>query len=108
MSISVPSKEAIARSKHLWGSVCRARGTPLPDAAHVGAFLEDLAPDAQAILLAALTMCANGREKSKELALVSWAAACTRPALLSKVQGHGLERSEERRVGKECRCRWSG
>ena len=91
MNRSVHSKETIARSKQMWGSVCRVRGTPSPDSAHVGAFLENLEPDAQATFLDALAMCANGREKSKELVLVSWAAACTRPALLAKVHGYGLD-----------------
>ena len=73
-----------------WLQVCRTRGTPAPDPARVVRFLAGLPAPCQAALDQALLACLNGREKSRELEVLSWAAACTRPPLLAQVQAHGL------------------
>lgn len=77
--------------RDLWLQVCRSRGTPLPDPAEVMRFLGGLPEEAQSELEQALRLCLNGREKHRELACLSWAAACTRPALIAQVRSHGLE-----------------
>src|SRR5690606_40129585 len=46
----------------------------------------------------------GGRIFAQALALPSWSE--TRPRFLSRGFGQGAGRSEERRVGKECRYRW--
>lgn len=82
--------EGLIQCRNLWLQVCRSRGTPAPDQAQVTRFLASLAQPEQAELEQALLLCLNGREKRRELALVSWAAACTRPDFVAKVQSHGL------------------
>lgn len=85
-----PPDERLTQCANLWLQVCRARGTPAPDQTLVGPFLASLPALQQSELERALLLCLNGREKHRELALVSWAAACTRPDFLIRVQGHGL------------------
>lgn len=80
----------LARSRHLWASVCRTRGTPAPDAAHVLFFLANLQDEDRSRLELSLFACVNGRERADELEVISWAAACTRPAVLLKVHECGL------------------
>lgn len=82
--------ERVARCKHKWLQVCKTRGTPQPDNAHVANFLACLPAKEQSELDHALAMCANGREKHRELDLISWAASCTRPAYLARLNEHGL------------------
>jgi hypothetical protein len=82
--------EGLNQCRNLWLQVCRSRGTPAPDQAQVTRFLASLAQPERAELEQALLLCLNGREKRRELALVSWAAACTRPDFVAKVQAHGL------------------
>jgi hypothetical protein len=77
-------------SRQRWLQVCRARGTPAPESAQVARFLANLQHEAQVALDQALLLCLHGREKHRELEVVSWAAACTRPVLLARVQSHGL------------------
>jgi hypothetical protein len=77
-------------SRQRWLQVCRARGTPAPKPAQVARFLANLQQEAQVALDQALLLCLHGREKHRELEVVSWAAACTRPSLLARVQSHGL------------------
>ena len=74
----------------LWLQVCRARGTPLPDPSEVAWFLAQLPEQAKAKLEQALLVCLKGREKHCELKVVSWAAACTRPAYVAQVRSHGV------------------
>ena len=85
-----PAGHAVESSRQRWLQVCRARGTPAPDSAQVARFLANLQQEAQGALDQALLLCLHGREKLRELEVVSWAAACTRPALLARVQVHGL------------------
>src|SRR5690242_19996239 len=46
-------------------------------------------------------------ERRRELTRVAAKYAEDARVAVRKVRQHGMERSEERRVGKECRCRWS-
>jgi hypothetical protein len=80
----------VESSRQRWLQVCRARGTPAPESAQVARFLVNLQHEAQVALDQALLLCLHGREKLRELEVVSWAAACTRPSLLARVQAHGL------------------
>ncbi len=59
----------------LWLQVCRARGTLLPEPSEVARFLAQLPEQAKGKLEHALRLCLHGREKQRELACVSWAAA---------------------------------
>ena len=90
MPHTTTSDEGLIQCRNLWLQVCRSRGTPAPDQAQVTRFLASLPQQEQAELEQALLLCLNGREKRRELALVSWAAACTRPDFVAKVQSHGL------------------
>jgi hypothetical protein len=74
----------------LWRQVCASRGTPAPDPARLAGFIEGLGTHEREMLEGVLTLAARGREQPGELGLLSWAAACTRPALLSQLQGHDL------------------
>lgn len=86
-----PLDEGLIQCRNRWLQVCRSRGTPAPDQTQVNRFLANLPAQEQAELDQALLMCLNGREKHRELALISWAAACTRPEFLAqKVMVHGL------------------
>ena len=76
--------------ERLWLQVCASRGTPAPDAGQRAHFLHELDPAARRMLESVLLLAARGREKPGDLGLVSWAASCTRPALLGQLQGHGL------------------
>jgi len=73
-----------------WLQVCRARGTPAPDPDRVLPFLAGLDAQAQDALVQALLLCLKGQEKRRELEVLSWAAGCTRSALLAQLQAHGL------------------
>lgn len=74
----------------MWQAVCKSRGTPAPDPAHAGALLRDLGNDDWARLEHVMMQAAHGRERPGELVLLSWAAACTRPSTLARLQVHGL------------------
>ncbi|CAN5326938.1 hypothetical protein BH10PSE16_BH10PSE16_28250 [soil metagenome] len=76
--------------ERLWLQVCASRGTPAPDPAQRGGFLQALGEGERSRLETVLALAARGREKPGDLGLLSWAAACTRPALLSQLQSHGL------------------
>jgi hypothetical protein len=76
--------------ERLWRQVCASRGTPAPDPARLAGFIEGLGTHEREKLEGVLALAARGREQPGELGLLSWAAACTRPALLSQLQGHGL------------------
>ncbi|MEO6320855.1 MAG: hypothetical protein ABIR56_09250 [Polaromonas sp.] len=73
-----------------WLQVCRARGTPAPDPARVAPFLAGLDAQAHDALAQALVLCLKGQEKRRELEVLSWAAGCTRPALLAQLLAQGI------------------
>ena len=83
-------KSQDAALEQLWLQVCASRGTPAPDAAERGRFLQALGVDERRVFESVLALAARGREKPGDLALVSWAAACTRPSLLSQLKSHSL------------------
>jgi hypothetical protein len=74
----------------LWRQVCASRGTPAPDPARLAGFAEGLGPLERERLESVLSLAARGREQPGELSVLSWAAACTRPALLERLAAHGL------------------
>ena len=74
----------------LWRQVCASRGTPAPDPAHLAGFLAGLGALERNQLDSVLALAARGREQPGDLGLISWAASCTRPALLARLAGHGL------------------
>jgi hypothetical protein len=76
-----------AALEQLWQ--CGSRGTPAPDPAQRAQFLQGLAPEARRTLETVLTLATRGREQPGDLS-VSWAASCTRPALLNQLAAHGL------------------
>lgn len=76
--------------QRLWLQVCQSRGTPAPDPGKRGQFLQDLEPEGRSMLENILALALRGREKPGDLGVLSWAAACTRPALLDHLQAHGL------------------
>ncbi|CAM3842073.1 hypothetical protein [Polaromonas hydrogenivorans] len=76
--------------ERLWRQVCASRGTPAPDPARLAGFMERLGTHERHRLESVLLLAARGREQPGDLSLLSWAAACTRPALLGQLQGHGL------------------
>ena len=86
----VTPKREDAALQQLWRQVCASRGTPAPDAARLAGFVEDLGALEREKLENVLNLAARGREPPGELSLLSWAAACTRPALLDQLQTHGL------------------
>jgi hypothetical protein len=83
-------KREDAALEQLWRQVCASRGTPAPDPAQLVGFIEDLGALEREKLESVLHLAARGREPAGELSLLSWAAACTRPALLGQLQSHGL------------------
>ncbi|WP_029527798.1 hypothetical protein [Polaromonas glacialis] len=83
-------KREDAALQQLWRQVCASRGTPAPDAAQLAGFIEDLGALEREKLESVLLLAARGREPAGELSVLSWAAACTRPALLDQLQTHGL------------------
>ena len=76
--------------KQLWRQVCTSRGTPAPDPAQLAGFIAGLGALDQEKLESVLLLAARGREQPGDLSLISWAASCTRPALLGQLQSHGL------------------
>ncbi|MFZ2389967.1 MAG: hypothetical protein WAW69_19390, partial [Polaromonas sp.] len=76
--------------QRLWLQVCQSRGTPAPDPVKRGQFLQDLEPEGRSTLESILALAVRGQEKPGDLGVLSWAAACTRPALLDHLQAHGL------------------
>jgi hypothetical protein len=74
----------------LWRQVCASRGTPAPDPAQLAGFIEGLGALEQEKLESVLLLATRGREQPGDLSLISWAASCTRPALLGQLQSHGL------------------
>ncbi|MBC7377058.1 MAG: hypothetical protein H7346_06430 [Burkholderiaceae bacterium] len=76
--------------QQLWRQVCASRGTLAPDAAHLAGFIEGLDPPERNKLQSILALAARGREQPGDLSLVSWAASCTRPALLAQLAARGL------------------
>ena len=87
---NIPHSDSSAALEHLWLQVCASRGTPAPDPGQRGAFLQALDPPALGVLQSVLALAAYGREKPGELGLLSWAAACTRTALIGQLENHGL------------------
>lgn len=85
-----PPKSIDTGLERLWLKVCAARGTPAPDPGQRGRFVHDLEPEARRALESVLTLAARGREQPGDLSLLSWAAACTRPSLLSQLKSQGL------------------
>ena len=75
----------------LWLQVHDSRGTPAPDAAHLASFVAGLSTPERDKIESALAMAVRGREQPGDFGLISWAASCTRPALLAQLAGHGLE-----------------
>ena len=74
----------------LWHQVHVSRGTPAPDAAHLASFVAGLSTLEREKIENALVMAIRGREQPGDFSLISWAASCTRPALLAQLAGHGL------------------
>ena len=90
-----PGAEASQRGdgaglQQLWRQVSASRGTPAPDAAHLAGFMADLGAPERDKLQSVLALAARGREQPGDLGVISWAASCTRPALLAQLAGHGL------------------
>lgn len=83
-------KSQDAALEQLWRQVCASRGTPAPDPAGLARFMEDLETHVREKLQSVLFLAARGREAPGELSLLSWAASCTRPALLERLVTHGL------------------
>jgi hypothetical protein len=83
-------KSEDAALEQLWRQVCASRGTPAPDPARLTGFMETLGSLEREKLGSVLLLAARGREQPGELSLLSWAAACTRPALLDQLAAHGL------------------
>ena len=83
-------KSQDAALEQLWRQVCASRGTPAPDPAGLARFMEDLETHVREKLQSVLLLAARGREAPGELSLLSWAASCTRPALLERLATHGL------------------
>ena len=83
-------KSEDAGLERLWLQVCASRGTPVPDRAQCGQFLQSLGADERYTLENILALAARGRERPGGLSLLSWAASCTRPALLSQLKSCGL------------------
>jgi hypothetical protein len=90
MQSNQPNGHRVESMRTRWLQVCRARGTPAPDPTWVVRFLAGLGAREHDALSQALLACLKGQEKSRELEVLSWAASCTRPALLSQVRTHGL------------------
>lgn len=84
-------KSENAALQQLWHQVCATRGTPAPDAAQLAGFIEALDTLGRVKLESVLALAARGRELPGDLSLISWAASCTRPALLGQLQIHGLD-----------------
>jgi hypothetical protein len=76
--------------ERLWLLVCASRGTPAPDRALLTGFIQGVGALERQKLEDVLTLAARGREQPGDLSLLSWAAACTRPSLLSQLKSHGL------------------
>ena len=74
----------------LWRQVRVSRGTPEPDAVHLTSFVAGLSTLERDKIEGALAMAVQGREQPGDFSLISWAASCTRPALLAQLAGHGL------------------
>ena len=83
-------KSQDAALEQLWRQVCASRGTPAPDPAGLIRFMEDLETHAREKLQSVLLLAARGREPPGELSVLSWAAGCTRPAVLERLAAHGL------------------
>jgi hypothetical protein len=91
MHLSETPKSQDAALEQLWRQVCASRGTPAPDAVGLARFMEELETHAREKLQSVLRLAARGREPPGELSLLSWAAGCTRPALLERLAAaHGL------------------
>ncbi|MFZ3141216.1 hypothetical protein [Polaromonas sp.] len=90
MQLTGTPKSDGADLERLWRQVCASRGTPAPDPAQLAGFMEGLGAHERERLESVLALAARGREPPGELGLLSWAAACTRPALLSQLHSHGL------------------
>jgi hypothetical protein len=83
-------KSQDAALEQLWGQVCASRGTLAPDPAGLACFMENLERHAREKLQNVLILAVRGREAPGELGVLSWAAACTRPALLYRLAAHSL------------------
>ena len=76
--------------ERLWLQVCASRGTPAPNPAQLASFTTSLGALEREKLESVLLLAARGREQPGDLSLISWAASCTRPALLEQLAAHGL------------------
>ena len=85
-----PAENALESVRQCWLQVCASRGTPAPDTAHLAGFIEGLDAPERDKLQSILALAARGREQPGDLSLVSWAASCTRPALLAQLAARGL------------------
>ena len=86
----LPATKALESLRQCWRQVCASRGTPAPDAEHLAGFMASLGALERDKLESVLALAARGREQPGDLSLISWAASCTRPALLAQLADHGL------------------
>ncbi len=77
--------------RRLWPTVCHSRGTLAPEPANTAAFVTALSDQSLQALCTALVQCASGRERGNQMALVSWAAHCTKASLLQRVSESGID-----------------
>ena len=87
---SHPLVPAPLPQERLWLSVCQTRGTPAPEPQQRSAFLQQLDGPGRQRLHTVLELARRGQEPPEGLSLLSWAAACTRPALLRRLEDFGL------------------
>jgi hypothetical protein len=80
----------LERSRQLWAQVCAARGTLAPDPVQVRAFLSALPADVRLALERTLAACLHGKDQASDMEVLSWAAACTRPSVVAKLDALGL------------------
>lgn len=77
--------------RRIWPTVCHSRGTMAPEPANSAAFITGLSDQSLQVLCTALVQCASGRETGNQMALVSWAAHCTKASLLQRVSERGID-----------------
>jgi hypothetical protein len=76
--------------KSLWRNVSAGRGTRVPMAAGLDAFLSQMQPAALDRLTNALLLSAKGSERPGDLETVGWASACTYDLMPGKVREAGI------------------
>jgi hypothetical protein len=91
MNPPIMNRDDSAGLQPLWRQVCASRGTPAPDPALIAGFMQELGVLEREKLQSVLTLAARGREQSGDLSVISWAAGCTRPALLGQLHSCGLD-----------------